>query len=67
MNCILLSLSSAIFLGLYDIAKKSAVRDNAVPPVLFFNVLTAACIWIPAISMSKLSPGYQLKLFTSTR
>ncbi len=58
MNCILLSLSSAIFLGLYDIAKKSAVRDNAVPPVLFFNVLTAACVWIPAISMSRLNPDW---------
>lgn len=42
---ILLSLFSAFFLGLYDIAKKRAVMDNAVPPVLLLNVSTAALIW----------------------
>ena len=42
---IFLSLLSALFLGLYDIAKKDAVKGNAVPPVLLLNVLTAAAIW----------------------
>ena len=54
----MLSLCSAIFLGLYDIAKKSAVRGNAVPPVLFFNVLTAACLWAPAILLSRIAPEW---------
>ena len=50
---ILLSLVSALFLGLYDIAKKAAVRDNAVPPVLLLNVLTAAVIWtVPVVAAS---------------
>lgn len=54
---ITLSLCSAIFLGLYDIAKKSAVRDNAVPPVLLLNVLTAALLWSLPILMSYVAAG----------
>lgn len=42
---IILSLLSALFLGVYDIAKKKAVTGNAVPPVLLLNVSTAAAIW----------------------
>tara|TARA_R110002049_G_scaffold2750_8_gene22147 strand:+ start:58612 stop:59496 length:885 start_codon:yes stop_codon:yes gene_type:complete len=34
---------------MYDIAKKSAVHQNAVPPVLLLNVLTAAAIWSIAL------------------
>ncbi|MEZ6124547.1 MAG: DMT family transporter [Planctomycetaceae bacterium] len=56
MHWIVLSLLSAIFLGLYDIAKKSAVRENAVAPVLFFNVLTAAVIWLPLVVWSYTAP-----------
>ncbi len=47
-----LSLLSAIFLGLYDIAKKAAVHENAVPPVLLLNVLTAALIWLFPVCVS---------------
>jgi drug/metabolite transporter (DMT)-like permease len=43
-------LLSAVFLGLYDIAKKSSVKDNAVPPVLLWNVVTAASIWVLPIT-----------------
>ena len=47
---IILSLLSAVFLGVYDIAKKKAVTENAVPPVLLLNVSTAAVIWgIPVL------------------
>lgn len=46
---ILLSIVSALFLGVYDICKKSAVRDNAVPVVLLLNVMTAAGVWIPIL------------------
>lgn len=42
---VVLSLLSALFLGLYDIAKKQSVSGNAVPAVLFLSVLTAAIIW----------------------
>lgn len=49
MEWILLSLGSAFFLGLYDVAKKLSVRENAVPPVLLLNVATAALIWTPIV------------------
>ena len=49
MTWILLSLCSAVFLGFYEIAKKVSLKENAVPPVLFFNVLTAAILWLPLI------------------
>lgn len=45
MSWITLSLISALLLGLYDVAKKSAVRDNAVPPVLLLSVCTGAAVW----------------------
>ncbi len=52
-----LSLLSALFLGLYDIAKKSAVEGNAVPPVLLLNVITAALIWSLPLCMAAAMPG----------
>lgn len=52
MNWMIVSLCSAVFLGFYEIAKKAAVRDNAVPPVLFFNVLTSAFLWLPLLILS---------------
>jgi transporter family protein len=57
MHWMLLSLLSAIFLGLYDLAKKSAVRDNAVPVVLLLNVVTAALIYVPVLLLSAGVPG----------
>ena len=45
INWFLLTLIAAAFLGFYDVAKKSAVTNNAVPPVLLLNVSTAAVIW----------------------
>lgn len=54
MSWILLSIISAILLGFYDIAKKSAVRDNAVPVVLLLNVTTAATVWLPIVVASHL-------------
>jgi len=56
MTWMLLSLCSAVFLGFYEIAKKAAVRENAVPPVLFFNVLTAALFWTPLLLVSRFAP-----------
>lgn len=53
MQWFALSLLSASFLGFYEIAKKVSVRDNAVPPVLFFNVMTSAIIWLPWVILSR--------------
>jgi drug/metabolite transporter (DMT)-like permease len=46
MSWIFLSLLSACFLGFYDLAKKHALKENAVLPVLFFGVLCGALIWL---------------------
>lgn len=57
MNWIVLSLHSAVFLGLYEIAKKESLRGNAVPVVLLLNVLTSAAVYVPLILISRLLPG----------
>ncbi len=56
MSWVALSLLSAVFLGLYDIAKKTSVRDNAVPPVLLASVVTAAVIWCSVLLALPLMP-----------
>lgn len=56
MSWITLSICSALFLGFYDLAKKHALRNNAVLPVLFFGIVTSACIWLPFVLWSHLSP-----------
>jgi len=45
MSWVLLSVCSALVLGVYDLLKKLAVRNNAVPPVLFFGALTGMLTW----------------------
>ncbi len=42
-----LALLSALLLGFYDVAKKYALRDNAVVPVLFLNTLFCSFIFLP--------------------
>ena len=70
MQWFALSLLSAGFLGFYEIAKKVSVRDNAVPPVLFFNVVTSALIWLPFVILSHwesdLVPSQTLKVASLT-
>jgi drug/metabolite transporter (DMT)-like permease len=56
MEWILLSLISACLLGVYDLLKKSAVHQNAVPPVLFLNVLTAGTLYGLALLGHKFAP-----------
>lgn len=56
MSWVFLSICSALFLGLYDLAKKHAVQSNAVLPVLFFGVLTSAIVWLPLIIWSHFDP-----------
>jgi bacterial/archaeal transporter family protein len=46
MPWIVASLVSAFFLGCYDLCTKSAVRDNAVLPVLFFANVCSASVWL---------------------
>jgi transporter family protein len=51
-----LGLISALFLGMYDVSKKHAVHQNAVLPVLFLATLTGACLMLPLLVLSRLSP-----------
>jgi transporter family protein len=53
---LLLSLLSAFFLGMYDVAKKGAVNGNAVFPVLFFSTLSAVICALPAVVLSEIAP-----------
>ena len=55
MNWLALSLLSAVLLGLYDFLKKSALRDNAVLPVLCGGIWAGALVWLPLILWSALS------------
>lgn len=46
MTWVAATLLSSLFLGLYDLGTKHAVRDNAVLPVLFFANLSSALVWL---------------------
>lgn len=51
-------LIAAVFLGLYDVFKKTSVTNNGVLPVLFFTVLINALICLPFLIGSRLNPEY---------
>ena len=52
----LAGLTSAIFLGIYDIFKKTSVNENAVMPVLFLSTLTSSIIFLPIVTGSVYYP-----------
>lgn len=49
-------LLSALFLGIYDIFKKTSLNGNAVMPVLFFSTLTSTIIFLPVVVGSLIFP-----------
>ncbi len=53
-----LAFLSAIGLGLYDVAKKQALRDNSVPTVLLLNTLFSTLFFLPAILAGSLGWGW---------
>ncbi|MGO8680331.1 MAG: EamA family transporter [Limisphaerales bacterium] len=57
MHWIVASLLSALFLGVYELCTKHAVRDNAVVPVLFFSTLSGAAVWIALLGTQAVQPG----------
>ena len=57
MHWIILSLLSALFLGVYELCTKHAVQDNAVVPVLFFSTLSGAAVWAGLLLVQALHPG----------
>lgn len=52
MTWILPTFLSALLLGIYDFAKKSGVKENAVPVVLLLAVLPPALFWAPLLIVS---------------
>jgi bacterial/archaeal transporter family protein len=56
-----LGVISALFLGIYDVSRKHALRENAVMPVLFFSTLCAIPIVVPVVTLSRLAPELMLK------
>ena len=57
MHWTLLSLTSALFLGFYDVCQKHALRNNAVVPVLFISTATCASVWSALLLIQHAVPG----------
>lgn len=57
MNWIFASLVAALFLGIYELCTKHAVRANAVVPVLFLSTVCAASVWGCLMVVGALRPG----------
>ena len=53
MTWLILTIFSAFFLGVYEVTKKHALRDNAVWLVLLFGTFSSAIIFIPLVLLSK--------------
>ncbi|GAB1488862.1 DMT family transporter [Opitutaceae bacterium] len=57
MDWIVASLLSAFIYGLYDLATKHAVRDNAVLPVLFWANVCSAVVWGLLLASASILPS----------
>jgi bacterial/archaeal transporter family protein len=53
MIWLFLTIFSAFFLGIYEVFKKHALRDNAVWLVLLYSTFSSAVIFLPLIGFSK--------------
>jgi drug/metabolite transporter (DMT)-like permease len=51
-----LSLISALFLGLYDVCQKHALRENPVVPVLLISTATGASVWGSLLLLQAVRP-----------
>ncbi len=55
-------LTSAFFLGIYDIFKKTSLNGNAVIPVLFLSTLSSTIIFLPVVIGSYYCPDFFIRL-----
>ena len=55
---LVLAFVSAALLGLYDVAKKYSLRDNAVPVVLLLNTLFSTLLFSPFIISAECGAGW---------
>lgn len=53
-----LAFTSAALLGLYDVAKKRALTNNAVLPVLLLNTLFSSLLFVPVIVAAECGLGW---------
>lgn len=53
---LILAFISAALLGIYDIFKKTALKNNAVIPVLFLNTMFCSLLFLPMIIASRIAP-----------
>ena len=59
---VLLGILSSFFLGMYDISKKRALKDNAVLPVLFLSTVAGLVLMLPCIILSHFVPDQLVRL-----
>jgi len=60
---ILLGITSAFLLGIYDVVKKVSLNNNAVLPVLFLSCLSGALVFLPFFLISSLDPSFHDAMF----
>lgn len=53
---VLLALSSALLLGVYDVFKKISLKGNAVIPVLTYSILISAALFMIPVVLSRVFP-----------
>jgi len=63
MNWVVATLVSAFFLGVYELAIKHAVRDNAVLPVLFLANVCSAAVWLTLLAIQRTHPAALPEMF----
>jgi transporter family protein len=61
-----LAFLAALLLGLYDVAKKISLKENAVLPVLWLNTLFSTIIFLPALLDSVVGGGWFDNTFLET-
>ena len=58
ISWVLLAILSAVFLGIYDVAKKASLQENAVLVVLFACSATGLALLLPLGILSLAAPGW---------
>jgi transporter family protein len=58
LSWVLYAILSAVFLGIYDVAKKASVQDNAVLVVLFACSASGLALFLPVAVLSLVAPAW---------
>lgn len=60
---VLFAFISALFLGVYDVCKKTSLHNNAVIPVLQTSILFSSLFLMPFLLLSWFYPGFDKTIF----